>query len=200
MSDLVGTLKDTALASLTVTLTAGEERVINQTGEFIKCISTSATVKLGLGEGEPRFDFGQGAKVRTKNNERFTGFKLKNNNAGTVTLNLVVGYGDIEVDQIALKEFATRAVHSGAITVANNTWEELTVPSFTNSDKQKSVLIYNSATGGVVYVGDGTTKGIAIPFGQTFQIDTSDTIHVRNESGSPVDIYATQIVYYSLDN
>lgn len=100
-------INDRALAPLedvdgdTYTIQAGQEITIWSRGEFVRCLESTADIKISFNSGS-KVIFGGGLSRNTRRGQIYENFQLYNDTLSDVTVTIVYGYGNVSDQRLSV--------------------------------------------------------------------------------------------------
>jgi len=157
--------------------------IIDSTAELL--VKTEFTVALPYKQGQ-----GQSFE------KDFQRIEFNNPGLSTISFRCFVGFGEYRDQRFALLESQTQLVGSGETSLSSST--EITfngVPSGSQIQR-KEIIISNLDTTSSLDILDKNDNAFAVvPFGQIVALQTSDSIKVRNNTGSAITYRVGEIFY-----
>ncbi len=166
------------------TVLAGQMLEIGATGDFVRCLESTATFEISLNSGS-RLYFSSGIEYKTSGTDEFTSIQIFNVGGSPLTVTLGWGYGELNDNRLTATAALNIATPTGLQTTADQTVNSnssgLIVAA--NNDR-KEVIISNLAdNGGKMRIGDSnvsSTRGVELSPGQSITLTTTAAIYAYN--------------------
>lgn len=174
------------------TIPAGVTIPIASKGEFVRCLESTADIKISFNGGS-KVIFGQGLGRFTNRGARYESFELHNDTGSDVTVKIVYGFGNVQDQRLSVTAPLNIASPGSLITPAHVSVAGLSssLVSAANSTK-KEVIIRNPLTNTHnFYVGDSsvdTSHGWTIQPGEGITLTTSGAVYAYNSKSSTQNI------------
>lgn len=169
---------------------AGEVLTIDTTGNYISCLSSNIDFAVGVDNSEPQF-FTAGLKARTIAGEPFRNVQIDNRaGASPLTASVGIGTGDLEDNRLTTVSGVSISKATILDTVADVSVANAAAPVVLAAlTTRRRAYIQNLDGAATVRVGDSTvtaTRGLRLGPGERQTFETTEAIHVRNDSGTAV--------------
>jgi|GEM_PF-5837488 len=193
---------------LTDTVIAGQRKAINAQGDHFYFTECSGTVEIST-DMTAAAPFSVGEGERLPRGFEFKRMTLKNTSAEDISYELFVGRNrriDNRLNVVDGRIASTARFQQDATKLyypqASDTIAATTTVSFGSVAsgtqlRRKSIIVSNNDTTNNLTIRDiANSRDVAYIFPKTaFQLDTSDSVAVRNDSGSPISYGVTEIWY-----
>jgi len=179
------------------TLPANGEIMIDQTGDFVRCLASSAAFEIAY-DGAPAFIMEAGLGFRLPLGRAYTGLRLVNPSGAPVTLQLALGYGDIQDSRIGVVgNLPTMAVSPNTLTsAADVSVAATTTAMIAAANPGRAEIILQNLGLGDMRIGDSAAaagRGVLLAGGGTLTLTTTAAVYAYNASAGPADLSVLEI-------
>lgn len=177
---------------------AHEEITNHSSGNLVSVLAATGEIEIALGDG-PMIPLDVGQTISFQD-EEFDKVRVLDKSGATNTVDVYVGRGEFfDLRFSAAGDVRTKPhvpetlISSAAVACATGA---VTLLAAQNPERAKLVLVVDSGAAGPVYVsgnaGALAGQGIPVQPGQSFDLESTSAVHVRNDTGGAVSVWAMQ--------
>lgn len=187
---------DFGFQDYSIPLAAGGSFTLSAVGNFVKCKSVGATIKLRIGDG-PQVNLYSGRSFRMPAGLSFDRLEFMNDSGGSVTAVIDVCQGEIYDDPVLTGDISIAPAAAISTAADVSITAASTVQVVAGNSSRRAVVVGNlSVNTQVMRIGDsnaGAARGAELSPGEKVTLETTAAVYAYNPGGAAESLSVMEI-------